>query len=106
MFVIWSVWPKSLQSCPSLHDPIDCSLPGFSVHRILRQEYWSGLPGPSPGVLPDPGIEPASFMPPAWQAGSLLPVSPGKSGEPGNFINNIPLLTVSLGQQGDQSGPS
>ena len=31
---------------------------GFS-----RQEYWSGLPFPSPGDLPDPGIEPTSFMP-------------------------------------------
>ena len=27
---------------------------------FLRQEYWSGLPFPSPGDLPDPGIEPAS----------------------------------------------
>ena len=27
-----------------------------------RQEYWSGLPFPSPGDLPDPGIEPASPM--------------------------------------------
>ena len=33
-----------------------------------RQEYWSGLPFPSPGDLPDPGIEPRS---PALQAGSL-----------------------------------
>ena len=36
---------------------------GFS-----RQEYWSGLPFPSPGYLPDPGIEPRS---PAMQADSL-----------------------------------
>ena len=36
---------------------------GFS-----RQEYWSGLPFPSPGDLPDPGIEPRS---PALQADSL-----------------------------------
>ena len=34
-----------------------------------RQVYWSGLPFPSPGVLPDPGIEPVS--PKNWQAGSL-----------------------------------
>ena len=27
---------KSLQSCPTLCDPMDCSLPGFSVHRILQ----------------------------------------------------------------------
>ena len=36
---------------------------GFS-----RQEYWSGLPFPSPGYLPDPGIEPRS---PTLQADSL-----------------------------------
>ena len=34
---------------------------GFS-----RQEYWSGLPFPSPGDLPNPGIKPASFVSPAW----------------------------------------
>jgi len=37
-----------------------CSLPGSSVHGIPRQEYWSGLPFPPSGNLPDPGIEPAS----------------------------------------------
>ena len=36
--------------------------------EFSRQEYWSGLPFPSPGDLPDPGIEPRS---PAFQAGSL-----------------------------------
>ena len=35
---------------------------------LSRQEYWSGLPFPSPGDLPDPGIEPGS---PALQADSL-----------------------------------
>jgi len=39
---------------------VDCSPPGFSVHGFLRQEYWRGLPFPSPGDLPDPGIEPRS----------------------------------------------
>ena len=39
---------------------MDCSLPGFSVHGIKRQEYWSGLPFPSPGDLSDPRIESAS----------------------------------------------
>ena len=29
-----------------------------------RQEYWSGLPFPTPGDLPDPGIEPVSLAPP------------------------------------------
>ena len=40
-----------------------------------RQEYWSGLPCPPPGDLPDPGIEPA---PPASQADSLPTEPPGK----------------------------
>jgi len=37
---------------------------GFS-----RQEYWSGLPWAPPGDLPDPGIEPTSFMSPALAGG-------------------------------------
>ena len=56
------------KSCPTLVTPqtIACQAPlpmGFS-----RQEYWGGLPFPSPGDLPDPGIEPGSL---ALQAGSL-----------------------------------
>jgi len=43
---------------------------GFS-----RQEYWSELPCPHPGDLPDPGIEPRS---PSLQGDSLLSESPGK----------------------------
>ena len=35
------------QSCPTLRDPVDCSLPGSSIHGISRQEYWSGVPLPS-----------------------------------------------------------
>ena len=46
---------------------------GFS-----RQEYWSGLPFPSPGDLPDPGIEFKSPVAPALQADSLPRASPGK----------------------------
>ena len=42
---------------------------GFS-----RQEYWSGLPFPSPGDLPDPGIEPGS---PVLAGGFLTTVTPG-----------------------------
>ena len=40
-----------------------------------RQEYWSGLPFPSPGDLPHPGIEPRS---PTLQADALPPEPPGK----------------------------
>ena len=135
------------QSCPTLWDPVDCSLSGSSVHGILqarilervaisfsrrssqprdwtwvshivgrhftiwatqllqfssvqplscvqlfatpwtvayqappsmgfsRQECWSGLPFPSPGDLPDPGIEPGS---PALRAVALPSEPPGK----------------------------
>ena len=45
------------QSCLTLCDPMDCSPPGSSIHEFSRQEYWSGLPFPSPGVLPNPGIK-------------------------------------------------
>ena len=40
-----------------------------------RQEYWSGLPFPSPGDLPDPGIEPMS---PALRADALTSEPQGK----------------------------
>ena len=112
------------QSCPTLSDPMDCSLPGSSIHGIFqarvlewgaipfsdhnlcgrhnkvkslsrvrlcdpwtvahqappsmgfsRQENWSWLPFPSPGDLPDPGIEPRS---PAFQADALTSEPPGK----------------------------
>ena len=39
---------KTLQSCPTLCDPIDGSPPGSSVPGILQARYWSGLPFPSP----------------------------------------------------------
>ena len=54
---------------------MDCSPPGSSVHVIFRQEYWSGLPFPVPGDLPDPGIEPGS---PALQADALPSEPQGK----------------------------
>ena len=43
-----------------LFAPMDSSPPGFSTPGILQAEYWSGQPFPSPGDLPDPGIEPRS----------------------------------------------
>ena len=56
------------QSCPTLCDPwtVACQAP-LSV-ELSRQEYWSGLPFPSPGDLPDLGIK-AGY--PALQADSL-----------------------------------
>ena len=56
------------KSCLTLGDLTDCSLPGLG---FPRQEYWSGLPFPSPGDPPDPGIEPMSPVSPALWADSL-----------------------------------
>jgi len=55
---------------------VACQAPlamGFS-----RQEYWSGLPFPPSGDLPNPGIEPESLCLLHWQVGSLLLAPPGK----------------------------
>ena len=54
-------WTVAYQAPPSM---------GF-----FRQEYWSGLPFPSPEDLPDPGIKPRS---PALQADALTSEPPGK----------------------------
>ena len=55
---------KLLQLCPTLHNPMN-----YIAHQaplcmgFSRQEYWSGLPFPPPGDLPDPGIEPKYLIP-------------------------------------------
>ena len=64
------------QSGLTLCDSIDCSRSQDSPSLgFSRQEYWSGLPFPSPGDLPDPGIEPRS---PALQVDSLPSEPPEK----------------------------
>ena len=67
-----------IQSCLTFFSTMDCSPPhqaplsmGFS-----KQEYWSGLSFPSPGDLPDPGIESRSS---ALQVDSLPSEPPGKT---------------------------
>ena len=65
---------KSLQSCLTLCDPMDCGPPGSLSIGYSRQEYWSGLLCPPPGYLPDPGIKPRSLMSPA-SAGRFLTIN-------------------------------
>jgi len=48
------------QSCLTLSDPMDCSWPGSSSMVFSKQEYEVHCHFPSPGHLPDPGIEPRS----------------------------------------------
>ena len=64
-----SVVSDSLES-----DPIDCSHQAALSMGFPRQEYWSGLPFPSPGDLPDTGIELES---PTLQADSSPSEPPG-----------------------------
>ena len=64
-------WTVAYQAPPSM---------GFS-----RQEYWSGLPFPSAGCLPNPGIEPGS---PACQADPLTSEPPGVTGKFGFGVQN------------------
>ena len=99
-------------SCPTLSNPMDCSLPGSSVHGIFqervpewgaiillqlcpnlcdtrtvtcqaplsmgfpRQEYWSALPFPPPGDLPDLGIEAVSLTSLALAGGFFTTSAP------------------------------
>ena len=74
-------WTEAHQASPSM---------GFS-----RQEYWSGLPFPSPGDLPDPGIEPRS---PALQADALTSEPPGKRRDISVCIKQTPKTLRTLSQ--------
>ena len=59
---------QSLQSCPTLCNPEDCSLPGSSVHGILQARIveWVAMPSSRRIYLPDPaGNQPTSLMYPA-----------------------------------------
>ena len=85
---------RGLSLSPRLAGPLVCTLSHCSHVRLSvtlwtvarqaplsmgfsRQEYWSGLPCPSPGDLPQPGIEPVSHLL-HWQAATLPLVPPGK----------------------------
>ena len=57
--------------------------------RFSRQEYWSGLPFPSPGDLPDPGIEPGF---PALEADALTSEPPGKPKETNVVLKHITTI--------------
>ena len=56
---------KSLQLCLTLCNPIDSSLPCSSVHGVFQVRILEWVAIPSPGDLPDPGIEHTPLMPSA-----------------------------------------
>ena len=77
------------QLCPTLCNAMDCSLPGSSVHGIFQARSLDGLLFPSPGDLPDPGIEPMSPLSPVLGSRFFTTVPPGK---PGGVGRNHSLL--------------
>ena len=58
-----------MQSCPTLYDPTDCSLPGSSVHGILQARILAWVAVPSSRGSSQFRVEPMSLMSPALQAG-------------------------------------
>ena len=66
---------KVAQSCLTLYDPMNCSLPGASVHGILQARLLEWVAIPFSRGSSQPGIEPGS---PALQADSLSAEPPGK----------------------------
>ena len=54
------------KSCPTLCDPITVAHQVSLFMGFPRQEYWSGLPFPSPGDVPGPGMEPESPVLTGW----------------------------------------
>ena len=93
--------PHSFTYSASLCDPTDCSPPGSSVMEVSRGKYWSGLPCPPPGALPDPGIKSGS---PALRAVSLPIEPPRKSSYYTQFLlKEKQTLASGLNSQGKVS---
>ena len=69
---------QSPQSCPTLSNPRDYSLPGSSVMGFSRQEYWSGCHALLQGIFATQGLNLRLSGLLHWQAGSLPLVPLGK----------------------------
>ena len=82
------------QWCPTHYDPTDCNPPG----SCARQEYWSGLPFPPPGDLPNPGTEPTAPETPGTE-----PTAPETPALAGRFFTTEPpgkpYLKIQMGKQ-------
>ena len=69
---VFELLSEAAQSWLTLCDPMDCRLQTSRSMEFSRQKYWSGLPFPPPGELPNPEFKPLSPESPALQADSLL----------------------------------
>ena len=89
---------QSLQSCPTLCDPMNCSLPGSSVHSILQARLleWVAMPS-SRGIFLTQGSNPHLLCLLHWQADSLPLVPPGKP--------KFHIFTQDFGAHIDQENP-
>ena len=63
---------------PTLCNPMNCNLQASLSMGFSRQEYWSGLPFPPPGDLPDPGMKPVCSALPTLTGKFFTTVPPGK----------------------------
>ena len=82
---------KSLSHIRLFATPLTVAYQALPSMGFSRQEYWSGLPFPSPGDLPDPGIEPGS---PALQADALPSEPPGKQEEDSHNFERRLLVRI------------
>ena len=64
--------PVCAQLCLTLCDSMNCNLHQAPLSMEYRQEYWSGLPFPSPGDLLNPAVKPTSLASPALAGGFFI----------------------------------
>ena len=91
-------------------DPMDCSPPGSSAMGFSKQGYWSGLPCPTPGNLPNPGIKPESLESPAVAGRFFTTLPPGKPGRVSylalmTVVDMTPVMFTSMKLSSDQNVP-
>ena len=111
----WKKWKKKVKSFSHVQlfaTPWTAACQAPPSVRFSRQEYWSGLPFPSPGYLPKPGTEPQSptlpadslpSEPPGWdplQTPSLFSYSLNLI----SFIFSAPIFSILFGESRDNSG--
>ena len=83
---------KSLLSCLILCTPWTVARQAPLSMGLSRQEYWSGLPCPPPGDLPNPGIEPISLVFPDAASGFFT--TNATQGDPSAFLNSEEFLLL------------
>ena len=94
------------QWCPSHCNPVDCSPLAPPSMEFSRQEYWSGLPFPSPGDLSDLGTESVSPASPALTGEFFTTKPPGKLRNiDGSWVNGESLVMTFYPPEGIPSAP-